>query len=110
MTAVGSPANPLDEAQLPEGYYLLNFLTVLAEVETRDGDLLLSEERETLARFRACSLPAQRLYVRMLTRKGPWFHLDGLHYTEIGNPDSPIAELLRTGPSSGPDREAAKSL
>lgn len=97
MTSVDPPENPPSEARLPEGYYLLNFLTVLAEVESRDSDLLLPEEGEVLARFRACSTPAQRLYVRMLTRKGPWFRFDDFQYTEIGDPDSPIRELLCNG-------------
>jgi hypothetical protein len=97
MTSVDPPENPPSKARLPEGYYLLNFLTVLAEVESRDGDLLLPEEREILARFRVCSVPAQRLYVRMLTRKGPWFRFDGLHYSEIGDPEQPIVELLQAG-------------
>ena len=92
-----TPENPQSEARLPDGYYLLNFLTVLAGVEARDGDLLLPEERDALARFRACSLPAQRLYVRMLTRKGPWFRRDDLNYAEIGDPESPIVELLQAG-------------
>ena len=97
MTTGPTPENLPSEAHLPYGYYLLNFLTVLAEVEARDGDLLLPGEHEALARFRACSLPAQRLYVRMLTRKGPWFRRDGLHYAEIGDPVSPIVELLQAG-------------
>jgi hypothetical protein len=97
MTTSPVPENLTSEARLPSGYYLLNFLTVMAEVEARDGDLLLPEEGEVIARFRACSLSAQRLYVRMLTRKGPWFRLDGLNYAEIGDPDPPMGELLQAG-------------
>jgi hypothetical protein len=62
-----------------------------------NGDLLIPEVQEALARFRACSLLAQRLYVRMLTPKGPWFRRDGLHDAEIGDPDSPSVERLQTG-------------
>lgn len=83
--------------RLPEGYYLTNFLTVLADAEARYGDLLTEEERGTLDQFRSLSLGAQRLYVRMLTRRGPWFRRDGLHYTEIGDPDACLGELLEAG-------------
>jgi len=83
--------------QLPEGYYLANFRTVLQEVEARYGDLLLTEERAVLGQFRSASLGAQRLYVRLLTRKGPWFRREGLRYEEIGEPGPCIEELIQAG-------------
>ncbi len=83
--------------RLPEGYYLSNFLTVLADAEARYGGLLTEEERATLNQFRSLSLGAQRLYVRMLTRRGPWFRRDGLRYAEIGDPDACLGELLEAG-------------
>jgi len=83
--------------RLPEGYYLANFLTVLADSEARYGDLLTEDERAILNQFRSLSLGAQRLYVRMLTRRGPWFRRDGLHYAEIGDPDAYLGELLEAG-------------
>ena len=79
---------------LAEGYYLANFGAVLADVEARCGDLLLAEERDDIARFRTLPVTAQRLYVRMLTRKGPWFRRDELQYSEIGDP-VPAVEKLR---------------
>lgn len=82
---------------LPEGYYLANFTTVLEDVEARYGDLLLDPERALLRRFGRLSTAAQRLHVRMLTRRGPWFRQDGLRYTEIGDPEPAIAELLGEG-------------
>lgn len=86
-----------NEARLLEGYYLANFLTVLEEVQGRYGDLLTGEELDLIRRFHVCSLGAQRLYVRMLTRKGPWFRRDGLAYREIGDPDPLSEELIREG-------------
>lgn len=82
---------------LPEGYYLANFLDVLGDVEARYSDLLLGEEREVLRRFRGLSTAAQRLYVRLLTRRGPWFRREGLQYAEIGDPEPVIGELLASG-------------
>ena len=91
------PAPAAALAHLPEGYYLANFRTVLEDVETRYGDLLLAGERAILAQFRATSLGAQRLYVRLLTRKGPWFRRDDLRYAEIGEPGPVLDELMRAG-------------
>lgn len=87
----------MNEERLPEGYYLINFLTVLTDTEARYGDLLSQDERTTLEQFRSLSLGAQRLYVRMLTRRGPWFRRDGLVYPEIGDPEPFLAELIRAG-------------
>lgn len=87
----------MNTERLPEGYYLTNFLTVLADAEARYGDLLAEDEQTTLERFRSLSLGAQRLYVRMLTRRGPWFRRDGFHYSEIGDPDVFVAELQEAG-------------
>jgi len=83
--------------RLPEGYYLANFLAVLEDVQSRYGDLLSPEEAAILADFHHLSLGARRLYVRMLTRKGPWFRRDGLHYDEIGDPEPFLEELIREG-------------
>ena len=87
----------MSEVRLVEGYYLQNFLAVIDEVDARDGDLLEPGERALLARFRSLSLGAQRLYVRLLTRKGPWFRLDSLNYPEIGDPLPLVEELLQAG-------------
>ena len=46
--------------------------------------LLTTEEGRALAAFVALPLPAQLLFVRMLTRKGPWLRSDRLDYPEVG--------------------------
>ncbi|MFZ2957732.1 MAG: hypothetical protein WA705_12665, partial [Candidatus Ozemobacteraceae bacterium] len=69
--------------ELPTGYYLDHFRTLLDTVEDRYGDLLCPEERAFLEKFRDLSLPAQRLYVRLISRKGPVFRSDRLSYPEI---------------------------
>jgi hypothetical protein len=77
-----------------EPYYLTNFQTVLEDVENRCGDLLRPEEAARIQDFLALPAPARRLYVRMLTRRGPWFRLDDLAYPEV--PDLAAAlEALR---------------
>ena len=87
----------MNSEPLAEGYYLANFCAVLEDVEARCGDLLLVEECALLARFRTLPLAAQRLYVRMLTRKGPWFRQEQLSYPEIGDPGPAIEVLRREG-------------
>jgi len=82
---------------LPEGYYLRNVEAVLADVRSRYGDLLRPEETARLEAFEALSLPARRLYVRMLTRRGPWFREDGLRYAEIGPTEAPLRSLEAAG-------------
>ncbi|MEO8504949.1 MAG: VRR-NUC domain-containing protein [Acidobacteriota bacterium] len=69
--------------RLRTGYYLDNFEVLLASVEARYGDLLAPGELEFLKDFRALPLGSRRLWVRLLTRKGPGFEVDRLRYCEI---------------------------
>ena len=80
---------------LEEGYYLDNFERLLATVEDRYGDLLRESEIAFLRSFAALSLPARRLYVRLLSRKGPLIRRDRLAYREIPDAEAAAAELIR---------------
>lgn len=95
-TTDGLPAPP-EGRRLPIGYYLDNFERLLATVEGRDADLLLDEDRVVIAAFKAASLGARRLYVRLASRRGPWFRTDRLDYPEIPELDAAVAELLGCG-------------
>jgi hypothetical protein len=91
---------------LPEGYCLLNFEAVLEDVALRYGDLLTGAEHGVVAAFRALPLGARRLYVRLLTRKGPWFRLDRLDYPEVGPVAVAADQLVEAGfctPEAGLD-------
>lgn len=83
--------------ELPPHYYLENFHSLCDTVEARYADLLLESELQLLAEFRRLAFPARCLYVRLVSRVGPWFRTDRLHYPEIE--DLPWAEraLLATG-------------
>ena len=94
VAASRAPAPP---RELPEGYYLDNFELLLATVEGVYADLLSSEERDFLAAFRGLSLPARRLYVRLVSRKGPCFRLDRVRYAEIPDLLATVAELTASG-------------
>ena len=82
---------------LPAGYYLTNFEAVLREVQARYPDLLHLEERQRLEDFLGLPLGARRLYVRMLTRVGPWFRVAGFHYREIDDLPGALAALTAQG-------------
>jgi hypothetical protein len=45
----------------------------------------------------AASRDAQRLFARILTRKGPWIRIDKLVYAEVVRPDAALRELVDRG-------------
>lgn len=69
--------------ELPVGYYLDNFNTVLDFVASQYADLLSPEETDWHHTFKPLPLDSQRLYVRLCSRKGPLFRTDKLNYDEI---------------------------
>lgn len=85
------------QIDLPVGYYLDNFFTILDFVDEQYEDLLNAAERVFSRDFRELALCAQRFYVRMICRVGPHFRSDKLSYTEIT--DIPLAadELASSG-------------
>jgi hypothetical protein len=80
---------------LPPDYYRRNFVAVIDFVERYYRDLLNGDELSLIARFRACSIAAQCLYVRMLMRKGKLFRQDQLNYAEIEDTGIAADELER---------------
>jgi len=82
---------------LYDGYYLDNFKFLLNFVCGRYQDLLTPAEIEYVQTFMAASEAAQRLYVRLVLRKGPWFRADKLNYPEINDLDQAASELISIG-------------
>ncbi len=80
---------------LPVGYYLDNFLTILDFVDLEYEDLLNSDEKQFSRAFRSFTTDAQRLYVRFISRKGPRFRGDKLRYPEIGHIPGAAEELAK---------------
>lgn len=93
------PAQPTaaPERELAPHYYRDNFSKLCATVRRRYGDLLSERELQFLDTFDALSSNAQCLYVRLVSRVGPWFREARLHYREIGPVDAPLDELLQAG-------------
>ena len=83
--------------ELAEGYYLDNFEAVLHTVAQRYDDLLDDDELRFYNAFRGMDEGARRLYVRLISRKGPCFRCDRLHYPEIDDLDDAQDALLRAG-------------
>ena len=78
-------------------YYLDNFRYVLDFVKRLYGNLLTDTEWDFINRFEELSLDAQCLYVRFSNRKGLFFRVNKLQYTEITDLPAATAELVRTG-------------
>jgi|TARA_Y100000310_G_scaffold340624_1_gene437107 hypothetical protein len=81
-------------ADLPVGYYRDNFLALLGFVGEQYADILTVEEAAYAERFVDLGLDAQRLYVRLISRRGPLFRSDKLHYDEITDLPTVANELL----------------
>lgn len=96
-------AEPNDNALSPY-YYRDNYLHLCDTVEAQYGDILSCAEHTFLRTFRQLDDKAQCLYVRMVTRVGPWFRESKLRYGELG-PAAPIIDTLLT---AGMAEEAAQ--
>jgi len=86
-----------DNIELAPHYYRDNFLRLCETVEAQYGDLLLPAERLLLQRFRRLEFRAQCLYVRLVSRVGPWFREHKLAYTELGQAGSLLDSLIEQG-------------
>lgn len=85
---------------LPEKYYLDNFNYVLDFVERKYDKLLSAEELDFIHSFRQLPENAQCLYVRISNRKGKFFRIGKLNYTEIEDLSGAHNLLMDAGYSS----------
>ena len=81
----------------PPHYYAGNLLKVVTHVQELYGDILTDEERGWGERLAAASAPAQRLFARIVTRKGPLLRVDSLQYVEVPARDAALGELVEAG-------------
>ena len=84
-------------AELAPHYYRDNFLALCDTVESQYGDLLLPREQRFLQVFRSLPFDAQCLYVRLVSRVGPWFRESRLVYPELGAMAPIVDNLLDAG-------------
>ena len=89
-------ADPSDNTLAPH-YYRDNFLHLCDTVEAQYADLFSPPEHLLLQRFRNLEFEAQCLYVRLVSRVGPWFRESKLAYAELGELASLVDVLLEQG-------------
>jgi len=92
-----------NDTALAPYYYRDNYLRLCDTVEAQYGDVLNGAERSFLRTFRSLDDKTQCLYVRLVTRAGPWFRESKLHYRELG----PVAPILDKLLAQGMVEEAA---
>lgn len=83
--------------ELHSHYYLHNFLKLCQTVGEQYIDILNRDERDFLLHFQSLDQSAQCLYVRLISRLGPWFRVSKLAYPEIDGLGRAVAVLLDTG-------------
>ncbi|MEM9623440.1 MAG: VRR-NUC domain-containing protein [Pseudomonadota bacterium] len=84
----------------PEDYYQNNCRTLLEFVRHQYADVHLGAHQYVLELadvYLNAGDDAQRLFARLLTRKGPLFRKDSLRYAEVGDLDAAIEQLLALG-------------
>ena len=91
---------------LPPDYYLQHFAEFLLRIEAQYAGLLGPAELQFIAEFRVLLPDAQRMWLRMLSRKGTVFALADLQYSEIRDQPAASANLLKTGFAARPAQQA----
>ena len=89
-----------DQAVFPDladTYYRDNFHCLVSTVIEQYSDLLSPAETLWCNTYFALSEAAQCLYIRLLTRKGPFFRRDKIRYPEIKLLPQAFTELNRVG-------------
>lgn len=105
-----SPSILIKPPELPPRYYRDNFVSLCSSVEAQYADLLNEDELQFLQQFRALSTAAQCLYVRLVSRVGPWFRISKLTYSEIGDLDLVLEELIEQDLLFAPAELAADEM
>nr|XP_011462554.1 PREDICTED: fanconi-associated nuclease 1 homolog [Fragaria vesca subsp. vesca] len=77
--------------------YQHNFCVFIREVLRNSSHLLTDDEKNFIESFISMSDDSQRLFVRLYTRKGPWFRLSTISYPEVLDPQEAVKELSETG-------------
>lgn len=79
---------------LPTHYYHAHFEELLSFLDAHYAHAFSAEQSRLISAFRRLPLDSQRLYVRLVNRKGRVFAEGQLRYPELGNP-APLLETLR---------------
>ncbi|XP_028059433.1 fanconi-associated nuclease 1 homolog isoform X2 [Camellia sinensis] len=77
--------------------YQQNFSLLIQEVLRSYPRLFSHDEKIFLETLTSLSDDSQRLFVRLYTRKGPWFRISNIFYPEISDCNQAFKELSATG-------------
>lgn len=82
---------------LPADYYLQHFNELLRHLQLHYQPVLTDEFCQLAQAFMHLPLAAQRLWVRLLNRKGPVFALADIQYPEVPDQAAALAALQQAG-------------
>ena len=85
------------QLQLPPDYYLTHFHDLLRVLQSRYDSVLLPQHIQLIEKFQQLPLTAQRLWVRLLNRKGLVFALQEIEYDEVPDQAVAVATLCQAG-------------
>ncbi|XP_026419372.1 fanconi-associated nuclease 1 homolog [Papaver somniferum] len=77
--------------------YQQNFLLLIQEVMRSHQHLFIDEEKLYLESFKSLSDDSQNLFVRLFTRKGPWFRMSNISYQEVTDSQQAVEGLCARG-------------
>ncbi|KAF8048759.1 hypothetical protein N665_2413s0002 [Sinapis alba] len=77
--------------------YQMNFNVLVQEVLRSCSHLLTTDEKAFLESFPSLSEDSQRLFIRLYTRKGPWFRLSNISYPEVSDSLQAMKDLTGMG-------------
>ncbi|KAJ4762387.1 zinc ion binding/nucleic acid binding/hydrolase [Rhynchospora pubera] len=77
--------------------YQQNFNLLIEDVMRNHSHLFTDKEMLFIGSFKSLSDAAQRLFIRLYTRKGPWFRMSKISYPEITDPPTAAEELKEAG-------------
>lgn len=82
---------------LPPKYYLAHFLELKSALFKQYSSFFEDSHHNFFSEFDSLSEDAQCLYLRLINRKGRFFHIDTLNYEEINSFESALSELMHRG-------------
>ena len=98
------------QKDLPTFYYHAHFLEMLDFVVERYEHVLADRHRRIVREFRQLTPDEQRLYVRLVNRKGQIFDVGKLNYPELGDLRPLLAALRAKGWLVSPRSEHYESM
>ncbi|KAG8654933.1 fanconi-associated nuclease 1 homolog isoform X3 [Manihot esculenta] len=73
--------------------YQQNFCLLMQDVLRSNHHLFTDDEKNFMESFISLSNDSQRLFVRLYTRKGPWFQVSSISYPEVSDSEQAINDL-----------------